>query len=61
MKNETPKTDIEIALDESLKLQAHYAKLLNMWDGGNRMIFKDRQSWIDRLKATGTIRNEDKD
>lgn len=38
------------ALEESVKLQSHYAKLLNMYDGGQRIIFKDCQAWLDRLK-----------
>ncbi len=37
------------ALAESVKLQAHYAELLNGWDGGSRMIFKTSQEWLDRL------------
>lgn len=36
---------LRIALHESLKLQAHYAKLLNDYDGGNRMIFDTIQEW----------------
>jgi hypothetical protein len=38
------------ALKESLKLQAHYAELLNMHDGGKRHIFKSVEEWIDRLE-----------
>jgi len=41
------------ALEESLKLQAHYAELLNMHDGGQRMIFKTINEWIARLRKTG--------
>jgi hypothetical protein len=44
-----------IALDESVKLQAHYAGLLNAWDGGERRIFKTSDEWIARLEETGTI------
>jgi hypothetical protein len=40
----------EYALDESVKLQSHYAGLLNMYDGGNRMTFATGQAWIERLK-----------
>ena len=43
------------ALEESLKLQSHYAELLNMWDGGKRMKFPTIYEWIERLKKTGTI------
>jgi hypothetical protein len=38
-------------LDESLKVQAHYAKLLNMLDGGERLIFEDTEQWIYRTKV----------
>ena len=40
------------ALEESLKLQAHYAELLNMHDGGQRIIFKSVNDWIARLRQT---------
>jgi hypothetical protein len=39
------------ALEESLKLQTHYASILNMHDGGNRMQFATVKSWIDRLAS----------
>ena len=38
------------ALEESVKLQAHYAELLNMHDGGERIIFKSVKDWIERLR-----------
>ncbi len=38
------------ALEESVKLQSHYAKLLNMRDGGARMDFADARAWLARLK-----------
>lgn len=37
------------ALEESLKLQAHYAQLLNDYDGGRRLIFKTKEEWLNRL------------
>lgn len=37
------------ALEESLKLQAHYAKLLNDYDGGHRLIFNTKEAWMNRL------------
>lgn len=37
------------ALTESLKLQAHYAALLNDYDGGQRMTFHDADAWLARL------------
>jgi hypothetical protein len=47
--------ELMIALRESLKLQAHYAQLLNMYDEGERRIFKTPHEWIARLKRIGTI------
>lgn len=42
---------LEHALSESVKLQAHYAKLLNMHDGGQRMIFPTAEAWLKRLAS----------
>jgi hypothetical protein len=39
------------ALAESLKLQSHYATLLNQHDGGARMTFRDNKEWLERLRA----------
>lgn len=39
------------ALAESVKLQAHYADLLNMHDGGQRQIFPTVEAWLARLRA----------
>jgi len=49
---------LPIALDESIKLQSHYARLLNMWDGGERLEFANAGVWIERLIETGTIKWE---
>lgn len=38
------------ALQDSVTLQAHYAKLLNAHDGGERVIFKSVESWLARLE-----------
>jgi len=38
------------ALEASIKLQSHYAKLLNAYDGGERLTFRDAKEWIDRLR-----------
>jgi hypothetical protein len=46
---------LESALWESLKLQSHYAKLLNQYDGGSRMTFNSVHKWITRLQNIGTI------
>jgi len=42
--------EIREALDESVKLQSHYARLLNMHDGGKRLEFKDSNEWMARLR-----------
>jgi hypothetical protein len=44
-----------VALEESVKLQSHYAELLNAWDGGERLKFADAGEWIARLLKTGKI------
>lgn len=46
---------LEIALKESIKLQSHYASLLNQYDGGERMVFNSPEEWIERLEKTGVI------
>jgi len=38
------------ALEQLIHLQAHYASLLNMYDGGKRIEFKDAKQWLDRLR-----------
>lgn len=40
------------ALEESLKLQSHYASLLNMYDGGKRIEFKSVDEFMNRLKES---------
>ena len=40
---------IRYALDQSVKLQSHYAELLNLHDGGARRPFADGAAWIARL------------
>lgn len=40
------------ALEASVKLQSHYAVLLNMHDGGQRIGFPDAQAWLLRLRET---------
>lgn len=39
------------ALEQSVALQSHYAKLLNIYDGGKRMTFANAAAWMARLKA----------
>jgi hypothetical protein len=41
--------ELRRALDESVKLQSHYAGLLNMYDGGTRKQFASGQEWMERL------------
>lgn len=43
--------EIRDALIESVKLQAHYGELLNMHDGGHRLIFKNARLWLERLRT----------
>jgi len=43
------------ALAEMVKLQAHYAKLLNEYDQGERVSFPDAQTWLDRMADLGKI------
>lgn len=38
------------ALVESVKLQAHYAGLLNMYDGGERIVFQNASEWLKRIQ-----------
>ena len=48
--------ELTIALEESLKLQSHYAHLLNIYDGGERRSFASIEAWIARLKQSGKIK-----
>jgi hypothetical protein len=36
-------------LEESVKLQSHYADLLNMYDNGERLQFENADEWLLRL------------
>lgn len=40
---------LAVALGELVRLQAHYAALLNGYDGGKRVSFVSAQAWLDRL------------
>ena len=42
--------EIWYALEESVKLQSHYAELLNMFDNGQRLQFKNANEWLLRLR-----------
>lgn len=41
---------LRFALDQSVRLQSHYAKLLNQYDGGRRHVFKSSDEWLARLR-----------
>lgn len=47
---QTEHRQLKYALAESVKLQSHYAMLLNAYDGGQRMTPTDSGDWIKRLK-----------
>jgi hypothetical protein len=46
----TDEKEIFDALEASVKLQSHYAELLNMHDGGTRLTFRDAYRWMARLR-----------
>ena len=48
--------ELRTALEELIKLQAHYAKLLNLWDGGQRWQFSSADEWIERLRYLARTR-----
>ncbi len=48
---------LRIALQQSVSLQAHYARLLNMHDGGQRMIFETSEALVERLRKIGRFDN----
>lgn len=45
--------ELRHALEESVKLQSHYATLLNMHDSGQRMTFT-ADTWLERLTGKPT-------
>jgi hypothetical protein len=51
--------ELRLALEELVRLQANYAKLLNGWDGGKRHPFSNAEEWIARLRETGTLKKFD--
>jgi hypothetical protein len=42
---------LRAALEESVKLQSHYAMLVNVYDSGKRMQFDNADAWLIRLAA----------
>lgn len=49
--DEDQANELHHALAESLKLQSHYAELLNGYDGGKRMTFATPEEWLARLNS----------
>lgn len=37
------------ALEQSVRLQSHYATLLNQYDGGKRVPFPNAKAWLERI------------
>ena len=52
---EYSREQLELALEKSVKLQSHYAYLLNMYDGGGRMTFESGKDWMSRLDDIGEL------
>jgi hypothetical protein len=48
------------ALQESVKLQSHYASLLNAYDAGARLTFDNALEWIERLRYLKLKKRDDK-
>jgi hypothetical protein len=46
------------ALERSVRLQSHYAVLLNMHDGGKRILFDDAAAWLKRLAVLSAAEAE---
>jgi len=46
---------LRAALEASVKLQSHYAGLLNQYDGGQRLQFSSSEEWLERLAALAQI------
>jgi hypothetical protein len=47
--------ELHIALTEAVTLNSIYAQLLNQYDGGERIIFKNSQEWLQRLETLDII------
>lgn len=43
------------ALEEMVKLQKHYAELLNMHDGGQRHGFNSAKEYLDRIRQLSNV------
>jgi hypothetical protein len=53
---EAAMSDNATALRECVRLQRHYAQLLNAWDGGERRTFYSSEEWIARLREVGMLK-----
>lgn len=42
--------ELRLALEASVQLQAHYARLLNQHDGGERRVFASADEWLARMR-----------
>ena len=49
-------SELHEALSESVKLQSHYASILNAYDGGRRLPFADAEEWIKRLSEASAVK-----
>ena len=52
--------ELMYALEESIKLQSHYASLLNMYDNGKRLQFENAKEWLLRLRKVFEDREKEK-
>lgn len=59
MTTEQQNRQLRKALEESIKLQSHYASLLNQYDGGARLTFRSAQEWMNRLQKLGILAGEE--
>lgn len=56
LKAQTPAEEkLREALEESLKLQSHYAGLLNHYDDGHRKVFKSAEEWVTVLDESKKV------
>ena len=47
---------LRVALEASVRLQSHYALLLNEYDDGERMTFDDADAWMEVSKDNRTFK-----
>lgn len=44
------------ALESSVRMQSHYASILNMYDNGDRLEFENVDAWLARLQACADLK-----